>query len=223
MSAGRVFTNTGGATAVEATDVNGRWLVYLANPTAHAYGGLDSANTAVWNTASGGAVTATGNRYVFAYQPTLTVTTTDASKTYGDDGAAAIVGHSSVTGLMAGVRGAYLGDAFAGSATLSSDGAATTAQVQAGGYAIKADVSGLMAPAGYKIVTANDGVLTVGRRAITVTADGKSRAYGDANPALTYQVTAGLRVNGDGFTGGLSTAATGASNVGSYAIRRHHG
>ena len=30
--------------------------------------------------------------------------------------------------------------------------------------------------------------LTVTPRAITVTADAKSRAYGDANPALTYQV-----------------------------------
>ena len=33
--------------------------------------------------------------------------------------------------------------------------------------------------------------LTIGQRAITVTADAKSRAYGDADPALTYQVTTG--------------------------------
>ena len=39
--------------------------------------------------------------------------------------------------------------------------------------------------------------LTVGQRAITVTADAKSRAYGDANPALTYQVGGSGLVNGD--------------------------
>ncbi|WP_163460357.1 MBG domain-containing protein, partial [Escherichia coli] len=60
--------------------------------------------------------------------------------------------------------------------------------------------------------------LTVGQRAITVTADAKSRIYGDANPALTWQVTSGSLVNGDNLTGGLTTAATTTSNVGSYAI-----
>ena len=39
--------------------------------------------------------------------------------------------------------------------------------------------------------------LTVTQRAITVTADAKSRAYGDVNPALTYQVGGSGLVNGD--------------------------
>ncbi|MFX5562532.1 MBG domain-containing protein, partial [Acinetobacter baumannii] len=42
--------------------------------------------------------------------------------------------------------------------------------------------------------------------------------YGNANPALTWQVTSGSLVNGDGLTGGLATTASGTSNVGSYAI-----
>ncbi|WP_163374653.1 MBG domain-containing protein, partial [Escherichia coli] len=42
--------------------------------------------------------------------------------------------------------------------------------------------------------------------------------YGDANPALTWQVTSGSLVNGDNLTGNLATSATTASNVGSYAI-----
>ncbi|WP_163566518.1 MBG domain-containing protein, partial [Klebsiella pneumoniae] len=33
--------------------------------------------------------------------------------------------------------------------------------------------------------------LTVGQRAITVTADARSRTYGDANPAFTYALTSG--------------------------------
>ena len=90
--------------------------------------------------------------------------------------------------------------------------------MQAGGYAITADVSGLTSPAGYKIVKANNGVLTVGQRAITVSADAQSRAYGDPNPPLTYAVGGRGLANTDGFSGSLSTTATGTSNVGSYAI-----
>ncbi|WP_199805455.1 MBG domain-containing protein, partial [Bradyrhizobium lablabi] len=54
--------------------------------------------------------------------------------------------------------------------------------------------------------------LTVTQRAITVTADPKSRAYGDANPPLTYQVGGAGLVNGDTLSGALATSATTASN-----------
>jgi hypothetical protein len=50
--------------------------------------------------------------------------------------------------------------------------------------------------------------LTVGQRAITETADAKSRAYGDANPALTYQVGGAGLANGDTVSGALATSAT---------------
>ena len=51
-----------------------------------------------------------------------------------------------------------------------------------------------------------------------MTADAKSRAYGDANPALTYQVGGAGLVNGDTLSGALATSATAASNVGTYGI-----
>ena len=60
--------------------------------------------------------------------------------------------------------------------------------------------------------------LTVGQRAITVTADAKSRAYGDTNPALTYQVGGSGLANGDTLSGARATSATTASNVGAYGI-----
>src|SRR5207237_2007748 len=50
------------------------------------------------------------------------------------------------------------------------------------------------------------------------TADAKSRAYGDVNPALTYQVGGAGLVNGDTLSGALATSATTASNVGIYGI-----
>src|SRR6202043_3036341 len=58
--------------------------------------------------------------------------------------------------------------------------------------------------------------LTVAAAPLTVTADAQSRAYGAANPPLTY-VSSGL-VNGDTLSGLLATTATVTSNVGSYAI-----
>ena len=61
------------------------WLIYSASPTGDFFNGLDSGNTAVWNTTLGEPVTATGNRYIFAFQPTITVTSGDLAKTYGQD------------------------------------------------------------------------------------------------------------------------------------------
>ena len=46
----------------------------------------------------------------------------------------------------------------------------------------------------------------------------KSRAYGDANPVLTYQVGGSGLANGDTLSGALATSATTASNVGVYGI-----
>ena len=53
-------------------------------------------------------------------------------------------------------------------------------------------------------------------RPITVTADPQSKVYGDADPALTYQVSAGTLAFADTFTGALGRAA--GENVGVYAI-----
>jgi len=58
--------------------------------------------------------------------------------------------------------------------------------------------------------------VTVNTKAITVTADAKSKAYGAADPGLTYAITTEALVVGDSLTGGLSRAA--GENVGTYAI-----
>src|SRR5207302_7535720 len=60
--------------------------------------------------------------------------------------------------------------------------------------------------------------LTVTQPAITVTADAKSRAYGDVNPALTYQVGGSGLANADSLSGALATSATATRNGGVYGI-----
>jgi gliding motility-associated-like protein len=68
-------------------------------------------------------------------------------------------------------------------------------------------------------ITLVNGTLTIGQKALTITADDKQKIYGEANPELTF-TCAGL-VNGDTkvtIEPSISTTATASSNVGSYPI-----
>ena len=65
-------------------------------------------------------------------------------------------------------------------------------------------------------VTPTDSTLTVSKAAATVTANAKSKFYGDANPALDAAVTGA--VNGDALNYSLATTATQTVGVGSYPI-----
>jgi len=60
--------------------------------------------------------------------------------------------------------------------------------------------------------------LTVNNAPITVTAAAASKIYGDADPSLTYSVTAGALVGSDVFSGSLTRDA--GVNVGTYAINQ---
>jgi hypothetical protein len=58
----------------------------------------------------------------------------------------------------------------------------------------------------------------VTQRPLAVSADAQTRAYGDANPALTYTIGERGLVNGDTLSGALATSATIASPPGDYDI-----
>jgi hypothetical protein len=60
--------------------------------------------------------------------------------------------------------------------------------------------------------------LTITKRAIEITADAKTKIYGNADPALTAQVTNGTIVSGDVATGALTRVS--GENVGTYAINK---
>src|SRR6185503_19415509 len=135
-------------------------------------------------------------------QRALTVTADAKSRAYGDANPA-LTYQVSGSGL---VNGDSLSGALATSATATSN---------VGTYGIN---QGTLAASGNYALNYTSANLTVGQRAITVTADAKSRAYGDANPALTYQVGGAGLVNGDTLSGGMATSATTLSNVGVYGI-----
>ncbi len=65
-------------------------------------------------------------------------------------------------------------------------------------------------------VNTNNGTLTINPALLTVTADPQNKRYGQADPALTYQITSGGLVNGDSLSGALSREA--GENPGTYVI-----
>jgi hypothetical protein len=109
------------------------------------------------------------------------------------------------------------GDSFT---TLNFSSSGTVANANVGNYAATfLSAAGTFAsPTRYHFSFTPGANLAVSVRPITVTADNKTRLYGDANPALTQQLTGGSLVNGDSFIGALETSAKGNSGVGNYAI-----
>jgi hypothetical protein len=71
----------------------------------------------------------------------------------------------------------------------------------------------------YNFTPLNTSTFEVGTLAITITADAKSKTYGEADPALTYQITSGSIYGSDAPTGSLSRVA--GEDVGTYAIQQN--
>jgi len=116
-------------------------------------------------------------------------------------------------------RGTATGDALVNGDTITSVALLTpaTAASPVGGYDLTASDARGIGLGNYTIsYAARIAGLRVARRPVTVTADALSRIYGDTNPALTY-TTSSLGA-GAALTGSLTTSATSASSVGSYAI-----
>ena len=150
-----------------------------------------------------GTVTA-GNNYEIHYTTanltinpkSLTVTAIDKSKTYGD----------ADPELTYTSEGLINSDAITGS--LSRE-----AGENAGTYAIS---QGTITAGDNYSMTYVPAYLTINPKSLTVTAEAKSKTYGDADPVLTY-TSEGL-INSDAFSGALSRVA--GENAGTYAINQ---
>jgi filamentous hemagglutinin family protein len=220
LSAVDNFINDAGSGAISLTG-SGRFLIYSAAPESDTFGGLNSGNTAIWNSVYPDPVAQAGDRYVFATQPTLTFTSTDLAKTYGTDDTAALASAYTVSGFDPGVAGVYLADtaatALSGTPSITSAGSAANAPVAGSPYAITIAQGSLTSPAGYAFTFVSSGELTIGQAVLTVVATAQTKVYGAKDPKLTYTFD-GL-VAGDNssvFSGALTRAA--GQNVGNYAI-----
>ncbi|MGQ7871068.1 MBG domain-containing protein, partial [Sunxiuqinia sp. sy24] len=143
-------------------------------------------------------------------QLAVTVTANAQSKTYGElDPALTFVSVPAVGSTLPN------GEVIAFTGALSRDAGETV-----GNYAIKQNT---MDNANYNIVyTSAD--LTIGQLAVTVTADAKSKTYGELDPALTFvsvPAVGTVLANGEviAFTGALSRDA--GEDVGTYAIKQN--
>ena len=227
------FINNQGSNAIQVVAGTARWLVYSSAPAGDTFGNLDSGNTAIWGntyaTLPPASVTQTGNRYIFAQAPTLTFTSLDRSKTYGDTFTFGNVVNTdySVTGFI-GVANAFLADtaatAYSGAPNLTSAGAAATATVAGGPYPITITQGSLTSSSGYGFGFSSTGTLTVNRAALTITANSASKTYGDVVTFTGSEFTTGAGQLKNGETVGSVTltsagAAATASVAGSpYAI-----
>ncbi|MDK2748888.1 MAG: filamentous hemagglutinin N-terminal domain-containing protein, partial [Brevundimonas sp.] len=220
LAAGDAFINDVGAGAINIS--SGRWLIYLNSPTdPHQFNGLDSHASALWNTAALGTVAGTGNRYVFAYQPLLQVTSLNASKIYGQT--PDLSNNYTITGLMSGVAGAYQADTLSavvsGAPLIGSVGASANASVAGGPYAITVGQGTLdTSQSGYGLNLNSTGVLTVDKAGLTITANNAAKTYGQGAALAGYGVS-GL-VSGDAVTSVDLTSAGSATTatVGDYTI-----
>jgi filamentous hemagglutinin family protein len=222
QAGGNFINNAGLGQATLAISSNGTFNIYSNGPANDVFGGLDSGNMAVWNTSYQAPVTVSGNRYIFAIQPTISVSVGNLTKTYGVDDTAALQGlaSSTLSGVQAGVAGAFLGDTassvYNGAPVLASAGAAASANV--GTYTITAS---LALSDGYALAVA-PGTLTVTPATLFYNANSASRLFGVPNPVFSGTVTG--FVNGDTLTSAttgtpiFTSPATSQSPAGSYAI-----
>lgn len=211
VSAGANFTNAAGPDALASA---GRWLLYMDRfdsptgtlPQADGFD-LYGRTLAADPPASLGFP---GNRLVYAEQPTLTLIAGSATKTYGETAPA--IGYTA-----SGLRGSdSLSTALAGMPVVNVEG--TEAGASAGSY--RTGLSATASAQGYRLALI-DGEVTVARAPLTVSADDAARRYGAANPGFTARYTGFVpgenAADLDGVLS-LSTTATTASGVGSYAI-----
>jgi hypothetical protein len=99
--------------------------------------------------------------------------------------------------------------------TTSGTSGSTITLLGVGTCVLNANQSGDANIAAASQVTQN---FTVDTRAITVTADAKSKVYGSSDPTFTYSITTGSLVLGDSLTGALTRAA--GTDVGTYQIQQ---
>jgi len=218
LSAGGTFTNSWGSTAISAP--NGRWIVYAGTPVGSSFNNLNSSNAAVFNATyanNAPSTIASGNRYVFALQPTLTFTSTNASKFYGQT--ADLSSYFTTSANVSSVANAFTVStaAYTGAPVLTSAGAAGTATVAGGPYAITIAQGSVASD--YALNFVSSGQLTVNKASLIVYGGTANKTYGQTYSSTSDYSVSGL-YNGDTVTAVTLTSAGAAAtaDAGNYVL-----
>jgi len=172
-----VFTNARGADAVTAASAGGRWLIYtqavgdpLGSTAGNTFNGLAAKSFygAPYDFAASGFTVGVnnGNRFVYAYQPTLTFTPDSRIVTYTG---AIPTTSATVTGL---ISGDLITDAALGPLVIT--GATSKA---AGTYSLAVDVSGLTSDLNYAFAAGAPGTLRIDPKALSGVLAATSKTY----------------------------------------------
>ncbi|HHF0628618.1 TPA: two-partner secretion system adhesin CdrA [Pseudomonas aeruginosa] len=149
---------------------------------------------------------------ILSRQQTATLTANDATRVYGDV-------NPTLTATMSGINAidAYVNSQFNDLYQTTASTTATQAS-NVGQYAITGNANGSEYFSQRYQLVRQDGKLTVTPAQLIVSADAKTKVYGDADPTLTYQVS-GLK-NSDTAAGVLSgnLGRVAGENVGNYGI-----
>ncbi|MFU2476640.1 two-partner secretion system adhesin CdrA [Pseudomonas aeruginosa] len=149
---------------------------------------------------------------ILSRQQTATLTANDATRVYGDV-------NPTLTATMSGINAidAYVNSQFNDLYQATASTTATQAS-NVGQYAITGNANGSEYFSQRYQLVRQDGRLTVTPAQLIVSADAKTKVYGDAGPTLTYQVS-GLK-NSDTAAGVLSgnLGRVAGENVGNYGI-----
>ncbi len=218
LSGGGNFLNSAGASALSAP--NGRWLVYLENPTGNQRQSLlpDGSLFGKTYALNSPSIIAAGNWFVYetTTRPVLVYNLGNGSVEYGDPYSG---NHTSTysSGLVGDDQLTDIG--LSGSAMLSTS---YTQGDDAGIYAgaLTASQASLLTKLGY-LFQFNTGDLTVTKAPLSIVANNQSREYGEANPNLTGIITGfklGENANVLNTAPSYATTATQSSDVENYAI-----
>ncbi|MDH5851922.1 MBG domain-containing protein [Pseudomonas aeruginosa] len=149
---------------------------------------------------------------ILSRQQTATLTANDATRVYGDV-------NPTLTATMSGINAidAYVNSQFNDLYQATASTTATQAS-NVGQYAITGNANGSEYFSQRYQLVRQDGKLAVTPAQLIVSADAKTKVYGDADPTLTYQVS-GLK-NSDTAAGVLSgnLGRVAGENVGNYGI-----
>ncbi|NBQ56432.1 MAG: hypothetical protein EBU36_07330, partial [Verrucomicrobia bacterium] len=150
----------------------------------------------------------TGAQLVIDPLDNSSITITPGTYTYNKLGQGPGVGQTSTSGSTGGVTYTYEGTDNQG----NPYGPTSTPPTLPGSYKVKGE---LAADSNHKGAETTVNFI-ISPKPITITADAKSKVYGQNDPALTYQITSGTLESGDSLSGSLSRES--GENVGTHAI-----
>ena len=199
------ISHTGSATpSVPASEVIDWYDASTGGNPTTAPSGVDVGTYSAWaesrNTLTG-CISGTRTQVTVTINPTpITITADVKTKVYGDADPA--LTYQITSGAL------ESGDSFSGSLTRIAGEDVGTYQIQEGTVSLSSNYT----------LTYVSADLTITASPIEITADAKTKVYGDADPALTYQITSGALESGDSFSGSLTRIA--GEDVGTYQIQQ---